>query len=81
MVSAGVTVMDKACVAVCAAGLVLSMTFTVKLVEPVLVGAPLMVPLGASERPAGRAPDTMLQVYGALPPEAVSVGARGDGRR
>ena len=44
------------------AGLLLSVTLTVKLEVPVPVGVPEMTPVGASVRPAGRVPETMDQV-------------------
>jgi hypothetical protein len=39
------------------AGEALSLTWTVKLKVPVTVGVPEIVPVGASVRPAGRAPE------------------------
>ena len=59
---AGLTVMDRDCVAVWAVGLVLSVTLTVKAEVPVVVGVPLTAPFAASARPAGRAPVAMLHV-------------------
>ena len=70
---AGLTVMDRDCVAVWAVGLVLSVTFAVKVEVPVVVGVPLMAPFAASVKPVGRAPVAIIQVYGEVPPEAVSV--------
>jgi len=49
-------------VAVCGVGVVESVTFTVKLKEPEAVGVPEMVPVEESDRPAGKAPELMLQL-------------------
>lgn len=52
-------------------GLLLSLTVTVKLNFPLAVGVPAMAPLpDASLNPAGRLPDVIDQVYGAVPPLA-----------
>lgn len=59
--------------AVCAVGVVESVTFIVKLNEPDAVGVPEMVPAAESVRPAGRAPELTLQLYGVVPPLAPSV--------
>ena len=59
--------------AVCAVGVVESVTFTVKLNEPDAVGVPEMVPPEDSVRPVGKAPELRLQLYGAVPPLATSV--------
>ena len=62
------------CVAVCAVGAVESVTFAVKLNVPAAVGVPEIVPLAAaSVRPAGNAPELMLQLYGVVPPLAAKV--------
>jgi hypothetical protein len=51
-----------------------SVTLTVKLDVPVVVGVPEITPvLGVSLSPAGRVPTEIDQVYGTLPPVAVSV--------
>ena len=51
-----------------------SVTRTVKLLVPVPVGVPEIIPVpGASVSPAGRVPDAMDQVYGGVPPVAASV--------
>jgi hypothetical protein len=51
-----------------------SVTFTVKVEFPVVVGVPLTTPVAEfSVRPAGSEPADTKKVYGALPPEAVSV--------
>ena len=50
----------------------LSVTRTVKLLEPAVAGVPEMVPLAARFSPAGRDPPASDQVYGGLPPEAAS---------
>lgn len=49
----------------------LSVTFSVKLEEPVTVGVPVTVP-ATRERPGGKAPLTIDQVYGGEPPVAFS---------
>jgi hypothetical protein len=62
------------CVAVCAVGAVESVTLAVKLNVPAVVGVPEIVPLAAaSVRPAGSAPELMLQLYGVVPPLAANV--------
>ena len=63
------TVMLNACMAVCP---VESFAWTVKLDVPAVVGVPLMV-LPFSDKPAGREPEVMDQIYGAVPPVAASV--------
>jgi hypothetical protein len=46
----------------------------VKLLTPVPVGVPEIVPvLGASATPVGKFPETMDQTYGVVPPVAASV--------
>ena len=50
----------------------LSVTFTVKLLDPAVVGVPEIVPSGPRLSPAGRDPPASDQVYGGLPPEAAS---------
>lgn len=61
--------MLSCCVADCGVGAE-SMTFTVKVFEPALVGVPEITPvLGSSVRPAGRlVPGITLQERGAVPP-------------
>jgi hypothetical protein len=61
------------CVAVFAVGVVESVTFTVKVVEPAVVGVPEIVPLVERVKPAGKDPELMLQEYGVVPPVAASV--------
>jgi hypothetical protein len=62
------------CVAVCGVGAVESVTLTVKLNVPAVVGVPEIVPLAAaSVRPAGNVPELMLQLYGVVPPLAANV--------
>ena len=46
----------------------LSVTLTVKLEVPALVGVPEIAPLEVRFRPAGREPEATTQVYGAVPP-------------
>jgi len=66
--------MLSCCVAVCAVGVVESVTFTVKLNEPEPVGAPEICPVEAVRlRPGGSTPELMLHVYGVVPPLAASV--------
>ena len=72
-VTAAVTVRVNAFVAVCAVGVVESVTLAVKLKEPEAVGVPEIVPAEDSARPAGSAPELMLQPYGVVPPLAASV--------
>lgn len=50
-----------------------SVTCTVKLDCPALVGVPLIVPFLLKPRPAGNDPEVTVHEYGAVPPEAVSV--------
>ena len=51
-----------------------SITWTVKLLVPAVVGVPLITPVEAFKlNPAGRTPIVILQLYGVLPPEAVRV--------
>ncbi len=62
-------VVDRAAVAEAA-----SVTRTVKLLVPIVVGVPEITPVsGASDRPAGSAPEVMDHVYGVAPPVATSV--------
>ena len=71
LVDAGLIVSVNACVALPEA---LSATCTVKLAAPAVVGVPLIVPVvELSARPAGRAPPVTDQLYGLVPPVAVSV--------
>ena len=52
--------------------LLASVTWTVKLLLPAVVGVPVRAPLGESDRPAGRLP-VKAKLYGALPPVADTV--------
>ena len=62
-VLAAATVMLRAFVAVCAVGVVESVTCTVKLNVPDVVGVPEMAPVeDVKLRPAGRDPELMLQL-------------------
>ena len=73
-VTAAATVRVSAFVAVCAVGEVESVTLAVKLKVPDAVGVPEIAPVAADRvRPAGNAPELMLQLYGAAPPVAASV--------
>ena len=49
-----------------------SVTCTVKLLVPLLVGVPEITLLGARVRPAGKEPDINDQPYGGWPPVAAS---------
>jgi len=67
-------VMLSVCVAVCAVGVVESVTCTVKFELPVALGVPEMAPVDAAKvNPAGNDPELTLQVYGDVPPLAASV--------
>src|SRR5205814_10681950 len=59
----GVMLVPNCCVAVLP---VASATLTVKVDDPTVVGDPVICPLGASVRPAGRAPPASIQVYGGV---------------
>ena len=51
-----------------------SVTLTVKLLVPAIVGVPLITPVDVLRlNPAGRLPVAILQTYGVLPPAATSV--------
>jgi len=50
-----------------------SWTVTVNVAEPTAVGTPESAPAVLSVKPAGRVPDETLQVYGAVPPDAVKL--------
>ena len=45
----------------------------VAVVVPAVVGVPVMIPVGSSERPVGKLPAVMLHVYGLIPPAAARV--------
>jgi hypothetical protein len=60
-------------VAVCAVGVVESITLAVNENEPDAVGVPEIVPAAERVKPAGNAPELMLQLYGVVPPEAAKV--------
>jgi hypothetical protein len=62
---------ESGCVTFCV-GEEESVTWTVKLDWPALVGVPLIVPPLLKLRPAGNEPDVTVHEYGAVPPEAVS---------
>lgn len=72
MVNGAIMVIVKPCVAV-TAGLSLSATLAVKVLVPVAVGVPEMTPAVLMDKPAGSAPEDMVNVYGAIPPEAARV--------
>jgi hypothetical protein len=72
VISSG-TRIDKSFSAVRGAGVVLSVTRTLKLNIPLMDGVPLMPPVDAvNVNPPGNAPVTMVQVYGATPPVDVN---------
>jgi hypothetical protein len=66
---AGLIVSDSAFVVLPFA---LSVTFTVKLLDPALPGVPDIVPPADSVKPEGSVPSDTVHVYGADPPEAAS---------
>jgi hypothetical protein len=67
-----VIVIDNGLDADCA-GELESVTFTVKLLDCAdAVGVPLMVPLEASVKPAGKLPELTTQLYGVFPPVALN---------
>ena len=70
IVGAAMMVSEKFCVAL---RLTLSATWTVKLYPPAVVGTPLITPPGLSDRPAGSGPLVTVQVYGGVPPDAVTL--------
>jgi hypothetical protein len=62
-IAAAATVIVNDFVAVCAVGVVESVTFAVNVNEPDVVGVPEIVPVVAvSVKPPGNAPDVMLQL-------------------
>ena len=65
----GLMVKDNAAVAEADA---LSVTRTVKLLDPAVPGVPDMVPAGARLNPAGNVPLATAHEYGGDPPEATS---------
>ncbi len=70
-VCAAATAMLNFCVALCAVGVVESVTFTVKPKVPAAVGVPEIAPVEAFKfRPGGREEALMDQVYGVVPPVA-----------
>ena len=59
---------ERAFVAVCGVGVLLSTTWAVKLNGPAAVGVPVMAPVAAfSDRPVGSKPAEMENVYGVVP--------------
>ena len=67
--AAGLMLSDNAAVAEADA---LSVTRTVKLLDPAVPGVPDMVPAGARLNPAGNVPLATAHEYGGDPPEAPS---------
>jgi hypothetical protein len=73
IVSAGLIVMLKGCVAVWA-GDPESVTFNVKLDVPLAVAVPVIAQVEVfNERPPGNEPELMENVYGVVPPVAAQV--------
>jgi hypothetical protein len=67
------TTIESAFVPVPAVGVVESVTLTVKLNVPVVVGVPVIAPVEAfSERPLGNEPVVIDHAYGVTPPEAAT---------
>ena len=66
------TVIVNDAVAVDGTGVAESVTSTVTTEDPTAFAVPLMTPSPSSVRPSGSVPETMLQLYGATPPVAVS---------
>ncbi len=63
--------MLNACVAVCAVGVVESVTFTLKPKVPEAVGVPEITPVEVFKfRPGGRAEEVIDHAYGVVPPAA-----------
>lgn len=60
-------------VAVCAVGVVESVTLAVNEKEPEAVGVPETAPVAANVKPAGKEPEAIFQLYGVVPPPAASV--------
>src|SRR6185312_505278 len=67
----------RVCVAVCELGWPASVTVTVNDEPAGAVGVPVICPLGARLRPAGRAPVDRAHVYAGVPPLAASVALYG----
>jgi hypothetical protein len=63
--------MLKACEAVCA-GELESVAFTVKENVPAMVGVPPICPALLKAKPTGKEPEEIDQLYGVVPPVAVS---------
>ena len=72
--STGFTRMRNCLNVVCAVGIAESLTVTVKVDVPDVVGTPLICPVAVFKvSPVGKAPAVTLQVYGVVPPLACSV--------
>jgi hypothetical protein len=70
-VCAAATAILNVCVAVCAVGVVESVTFTVKPKAPEAVGVPEIMPVEAFKlRPGGKEEEVIDHVYGVVPPVA-----------
>src|SRR5271157_1552833 len=71
------TVMDLVAMSTAAVGVCESVTWTLKLVVPNVVGVPLITPPELIVRPGGRVPEARAQVKGPTPPVEVSVAEYG----
>jgi hypothetical protein len=69
----GFTTMVLLAMSTAAVGVCESVTETLKVVEPRVVGVPLMTPPVLMVRPGGKVPDASAQVNGPIPPVEVSV--------
>src|SRR5215469_8833336 len=69
----GLTVMVSVAMSTAAVGVWESVTDTLKVVEPRVVGVPLITPPVLRVRPGGSVPDATAQVNGPFPPVEVSV--------
>src|SRR6516162_2309103 len=69
----GLTVIISVATSTAATGVCESVTETLKLVVPRVVGVPLMTPAVLMVRPGGSVPDDSAQVNGPFPPTEVSV--------
>jgi hypothetical protein len=72
-VTAAATVRVNDFVAVCALGVVESLTLITNVKEPAVVGVPESIPLLERLRPAGKILEPRDQLYGAVPPDAANV--------
>jgi hypothetical protein len=70
IIGAVATLIERAWVA---AADLLSVAFAVKFAAPVADGVPLIKPAGLSDKPPGKAPAEIDQVYGGVPPLAAKL--------